>query len=442
MPPTMPVISAQPSVTEASAGPAAASPASQGEGTSAPFAEVLDKASGTAGDVAGGKKADVPAAKTDAAPGKPENPRGGGESPSACAGSRVVGVFFLPTTGTGDPAGVAGKSLAPARREDKKETISARQGGNDLPPLAMPVPLAVPGPAGAAALVAAAPATASAPAPSSAVLDVRAQRGFAADTPLKPPISNSAPAFTSLPAGQNEGRKEGFEAIRAALLHVQAAESGAAALPGGAPVQPALARLSQTAALPPIELASLAASKDAQSVQGPPGAAIQPSGVAGQAGAMFAAWPGQVAGSPQPMVYQGAVAAPLGSSHWGQDLGQQLLIGVQGNSQVVTLHVHPPELGPLQVHLQVIDGQASALFVSPHPAVRQALEGALPQLRDIFAGAGMSLAQTQVSADGGGSRRERPHHGGRSSPGVAAIDEETAVPAPSYWRLGFVNTYV
>ena len=436
MPPTMPVISAQPSATEASA----ASSASQGEGTSAPFAEVLAKASGTAADAAVGKKAEASAAKSGAAPGKPEAALGGSESPPACAGPGVVGVFLLSPTGAGDPAGVSGKSLAPPRREDKKEAASARQGGNDLPPLAMPVSLAVSAQAGAGALVAASPAPA--PVPSSAVLDVGAQRGYAPDTLLKPTVPNSAPAFTILPPGQNDARKEGYDAVRAALSHLQSGESGAAASPGGTPVQPTLGRLPQTAALPPMTLAALSASKDAPSVQGPPGAAIQPSGVAGQAGIMFAAWSGQVAGSAQPTAYQGAVATPLGSPHWGQDLGQQLLIGVQGNSQVVTLHVHPPELGPLQVHLQITDGQASALFVSPHPAVRQALEGALPQLRDIFAGAGMSLAQTQVSADGGGSRRERPHHGGRSSPGVAAIDEETAVPAPSYWRLGFVNTYV
>ena len=440
MPPTMPVISAQSSATEASPAPSAASSASQGEGTSAPFAEVLAKASGNAADAAVGKKAEASAAKSDAAPGKPEAALGGSESLPACAGPGVVGVFLLPPTGAGDPAGVSGKSLAPARREDKKEAASARQGGNDLPPLAMPVSLAVSAQAGAGALVASSPAPA--PVPSSAVLDVRAQRGYAVDTPLKPSVPNSAPAFTMLAPGQNEGRKEGFDAVRAALSHMQPGESGAAPLSGGTPVQPMLGRLPQTAALPPMTLASLSASKDAPSVQGPPGAAIQPSGVAGQAGIMFAAWPGQVAGSTQPTAYQGAVATPLGSPHWGQDLGQQLLIGVQGNSQVVTLHVHPPELGPLQVHLQITDGQASALFVSPHPAVRQALEGALPQLRDIFAGAGMSLGQTQVSADGGGSRRERPHHGGRSSAGVAAIDEESAVPATGYWQLGFVNTYV
>ena len=438
MPPTMPVISAQPSATEASA----AGSASQGEGTSAPFAQVLAKASGTAADAAAGKKAEASAAKSDAAPGKPEASLGGGESPPACAGPGVVGVFLLPPTGAGDPAGVSAKSLAPARREDKKEAVSARQGGNDLPPLAMPVSLAVSAQAGAGAVVASSPAPASSPVPSPTVLDVRPQRGYAADTPLKPSVPNSAPAYTMLPPGQNEGRKEGYDAVRPALSHLQPGESGAAALPGGTPVQPTLGRLPQTAALPPMTLAPLSASKDATSVQGPPGAAIQPSGVAGQAGIMFAAWPGQVAGSSQPTAYQGAVATPLGSPHWGQDLGQQLLIGVQGNSQVVTLHVHPPELGPLQVHLQITDGQASALFVSPHPAVRQALEGALPQLRDIFAGAGMSLGQTQVSADGGGSRRERPHHGGRSSAGVAAIDEESAGPAPGYWQLGFVNTYV
>ena len=145
---------------------------------------------------------------------------------------------------------------------------------------------------------------------------------------------------------------------------------------------------------------------------------------------------------------QGAtVHLPVGSPGWGQAIGQQVLFAVQGQQQVATLHLNPPQLGPLAVHLQVQDGQVQAQFVSPHAVVRQAVEAALPQLRDMFGSAGLSLLQTSVGTQGGQGGRQG--WWGRSAPGsaaTAAIGSASAVEAPPasvlQWRQGLVNTYV
>ena len=43
--------------------------------------------------------------------------------------------------------------------------------------------------------------------------------------------------------------------------------------------------------------------------------------------------------------------------------------------------------------------QATATFVSANPAVREAIENAVPRLREVLADAGVTLGQTQVGSD-------------------------------------------
>jgi flagellar hook-length control protein FliK len=142
-----------------------------------------------------------------------------------------------------------------------------------------------------------------------------------------------------------------------------------------------------------------------------------------------------------------AVQPPVGSPAWGQAMSQQVLIAVQGQQQIATLHLNPPQLGPLAVHLQVQEGQVQAQFISPHAAVRQAVEAALPQLHDMFGNAGLTLLQTSVGAQGGQPSRQgwsqRRGTGLAAGAAVSAVAAGEAQPATAlHWRKGLVNTYV
>ena len=141
------------------------------------------------------------------------------------------------------------------------------------------------------------------------------------------------------------------------------------------------------------------------------------------------------------------VHPPVGSPAWGQAMSQQVLIAVQGQQQIATLHLNPPQLGPLAVHLQVQDGQVQAQFISPHAAVRQAVEAALPQLHDMFGNAGLTLLQTSVGTQGGQPGRQgwsqRRGSGSAAGAAVSAVAAGEAQPATVlHWRQGLVNTYV
>ena len=91
--------------------------------------------------------------------------------------------------------------------------------------------------------------------------------------------------------------------------------------------------------------------------------------------------------------------APVGSSSWGDALGQKVVWMAGQQTQVAELHLNPPNLGPMEVRLSVSNDQISAMFVSHQPAVREAIEAAMPRLREMFADSGLTLGNTTVSSD-------------------------------------------
>lgn len=91
------------------------------------------------------------------------------------------------------------------------------------------------------------------------------------------------------------------------------------------------------------------------------------------------------------------IAAPLGNSGWADDFSQKITWMSTQKNQVAELHLNPPDLGPLNVVLKISDNQATALFTSPHSAVRDAVENALPKLRETLADNGITLGNTTVS---------------------------------------------
>lgn len=94
------------------------------------------------------------------------------------------------------------------------------------------------------------------------------------------------------------------------------------------------------------------------------------------------------------------IQAPVGSRGWAPELGQHVAqLGNQAirlGVQHAELRLDPPDLGPLRITLSLQDGIAQASFVSPHIAVRQAVESALPQLQQALNQAGIALGEANV----------------------------------------------
>ena len=91
--------------------------------------------------------------------------------------------------------------------------------------------------------------------------------------------------------------------------------------------------------------------------------------------------------------------ARVGEHGWDQALGDKLVWMAGQKQQVAELHLNPPELGPLKITLTLNHDQASAQFVSEHAAVRDALETAMPRLREMLADNGIALGNASVSSE-------------------------------------------
>lgn len=106
------------------------------------------------------------------------------------------------------------------------------------------------------------------------------------------------------------------------------------------------------------------------------------------------------------------LTAAIGSTDWAADLGQQMVDMVTRGDQQVDLRLHPAELGPLSISLNLSDSTTQAQFQVAHASVRTAVEQALPQLREALATQGIALGQASVSdqssrqASGGQSQRD------------------------------------
>jgi len=96
-------------------------------------------------------------------------------------------------------------------------------------------------------------------------------------------------------------------------------------------------------------------------------------------------------------IVQNVINTPVANQSWGNEFNQKITWMASQHVQTAELHLNPPNLGPLDVVLKVSGDQATALFTSPHAAVRDAVQNALPQLRDMLAGNGITLGNAMVS---------------------------------------------
>ncbi len=129
--------------------------------------------------------------------------------------------------------------------------------------------------------------------------------------------------------------------------------------------------------------------------------------------------------------FNGSVNVPVNHPAWGNQLGDQLVFMLQGKMQSAEIKLNPAHLGPMEIRLSVHeDNKASVSFISAHAPVREALDAALPRLRDMMEQQGLDLTHVDVSAHSGGQREafDQQNHASRANvPGQQ--DNETVEPA-------------
>ncbi|MEQ9544883.1 MAG: flagellar hook-length control protein FliK [Marinobacter sp.] len=120
--------------------------------------------------------------------------------------------------------------------------------------------------------------------------------------------------------------------------------------------------------------------------------------------------------------YATSVDVPVGHAEWGDKLVGKLTWLTANKLSVAEIHLTPPDMGPMEVRVQVQQEQANITVHSANPVVRDQLELHSHRLREMLNEQGLSLEQFDVadssrqqaegqeaSTEGGNSNSQSDH---------------------------------
>ncbi|VVP02948.1 hypothetical protein PS732_02971 [Pseudomonas fluorescens] len=126
-------------------------------------------------------------------------------------------------------------------------------------------------------------------------------------------------------------------------------------------------------------------------------------------------------------------------SGWTEEVVNRVMYLSSVNLKAADIQLQPAELGRLDIRVNMVpDQQTQVTFMSAHPSVREALDGQMHRLREMFNQQGMGQVDVNVSDQNRGWQgqqgQEQAHQGqsGRTSAGGARLDsadEELAAAA-------------
>lgn len=97
--------------------------------------------------------------------------------------------------------------------------------------------------------------------------------------------------------------------------------------------------------------------------------------------------------------YSTSIDLPVQHAEWGDKIAGKLAWLTSQRMSAAEIHVTPPDMGPLEVRVQVHHDQAQVTVHATHAAVRDQLELNGHRLRDMLQENGLNLDRFEVSAD-------------------------------------------
>jgi len=140
------------------------------------------------------------------------------------------------------------------------------------------------------------------------------------------------------------------------------------------------------------------------------------------------------------------VPTPVGQQAWAEDVGNQVRWMLGRAESKAELVLTPPNLGKLEVSISLNGDLTTAQFVASSQAARDALERAMPQLREILEQAGIMLGNADVSTSGqqGGDGETAGREQGRGAGEGEGLAAGTTPVGGSAWvkeQTGMVDTF-
>ena len=103
----------------------------------------------------------------------------------------------------------------------------------------------------------------------------------------------------------------------------------------------------------------------------------------------------------QPALLAMPISHDVVDERWGRAIGERLLVMVDKLIGKARIQLNPAHLGPVKVEIDTVRGGSTVEFVAASPITREALESALPRLREMFEQQGLSLSEASVRDEPG-----------------------------------------
>lgn len=100
------------------------------------------------------------------------------------------------------------------------------------------------------------------------------------------------------------------------------------------------------------------------------------------------------------------IGTPVRDAAWGEQISERVVVMAGNNLKSAEIRLTPAELGPLRIRVSVEDGAANVTFHAQQAVTREAIEQAMPRLREMLAENGLSLGQAEVGEQGIAGRDE------------------------------------
>ncbi len=114
------------------------------------------------------------------------------------------------------------------------------------------------------------------------------------------------------------------------------------------------------------------------------------------------------------------VSVPMQQPGWDRAFGERVVWMARHNVQEASIQLNPRHLGPVELRVTVNQDQVSVQFQVQNPLTREAVEAAMPRLREMLSESGLTLAQSNVSDQSQHGRTGQGHDGGSGDHSAAA----------------------
>jgi flagellar hook-length control protein FliK len=146
---------------------------------------------------------------------------------------------------------------------------------------------------------------------------------------------------------------------------------------------------------------------------------------------------------------QFTIPAGAGQKSWAEEIGNRVMWMLGRAQSRAELILTPPLLGKVEVSIHLNGDQSTAQFLASSQSAREALEQAMPRLRELLAQAGINLGEASVNtsaedrAPGGENTQHAKSHTGDVHDTSDDGGDASVIPVQNWSRLdtGIINTY-